>query len=98
MAVIPNSNFKTAFLYPFIVSKIPLYMSLRTGAQQPHINKGTVENTYIAIPPKNIMDEYIKTIEDVYKDILNATQEAAKNVKIDDFSMPSLMNGQATVE
>ena len=44
------------------------------------------------------MDEYIKTIEDVYKDILNATQEAAKNVKIDDFSMPSLMNGQATVE
>lgn len=98
VAVIPNSNFKTAFLFPFIVSKIPLYMSLRTGAQQPHINKGTVENTYIAIPPKNIMDEYIKTIEDVYKDILNATQEAAKNVKIDDFSMPSLMNGQATVE
>lgn len=33
--------------------------SLHTGAQQPHINKGTVENTYIAIPHKNIMDEYI---------------------------------------
>ena len=98
VAVIPNSDFKTAFLYPFIVSKIPLYMSLRTGAQQPHINKGTVENTYIAIPPKNIMNEYIKNIEDVYQDVLNATKDAAKNIKIGDFSMPSLMNGQATVK
>lgn len=98
VAVIPNQKYRTAFLYPFIVSKIPLYMSLRTGAQQPHINKGTIENTYLAIPPQGIMDEYIMSVEQVYEDILSATKSAAEKIKVGDFSMPKLMNGQATVE
>lgn len=72
-------------------------MSLRTGAQQPHINKGTVENTYLAIPPKDVMEEYVNYIETVYEDILRATKKAANEICVGDFSMPKLMNGQATV-
>lgn len=95
VAVIPNTNYQTAFLYPFIVSKIPQYMSLRTGAQQPHINKGTVENTFLAIPPKDILEDYYGYTNSICKDILAATQEAAKKIVVEDFSMPKLMTGQA---
>ena len=73
-------------------------MSLRTGAQQPHINKGTVENTYLAIPPQEILEAYYEYTNSIYEDILTATQEAAKRMTVEDFSMPKLMIGQVTVE
>ncbi len=92
VAVIPNKALPTVFLYPFIESMIPLYMSLRTGAQQPHINKGTVEETWIAVPPKEVMDTYVECTGDIYKDILSTTKEAAVKISLSDFSMPTLMN------
>lgn len=67
-------------------------MSLRTGAQQPHINKGTVEETWIAIPPKQVMDSYLRYTANVYEDILQATKEQAKKILVSDFEMPGLLN------
>lgn len=92
VAIKPNEELPTVFLYPFIESKIPLYMSLRTGAQQPHINKGTVEETWIAIPPKQVMDSYLRYTANVYEDILQATKEQAKKILVSDFEMPGLLN------
>lgn len=88
----PNDQIPTVFLYPFIESKVPLYMSLRTGAQQPHINKGTVEETWIALPPEEVMKKYVEYTGRVYNDILNTTQEMAKKISLDDFTMPALLN------
>ncbi len=92
VAVIPNDMVPTSFLYPFIESKIPLYMCLRTGAQQPHINKGTVEETWVALPPKKIMDKYVRYTNEIYADILKTTKEMAKEIKLSDFTMPALMS------
>lgn len=92
VAIKSNEELPTVFLYPFVESKIPLYMSLRTGAQQPHINKGTVEETWIAVPPKRVMDSYLKYTEVVYADILKTTKEQAMKIMVSDFEMPGLLN------
>lgn len=67
-------------------------MSLRTGAQQPHINKGTVEEAWVALPPKKIMDKYVQYTSEIYADILKTTKEMAQEIKLSDFTMPALMN------
>ena len=91
VAVIPNNSLPTLYLYPFIETKIPVYMALRTGAQQPHINKGTVEETLIVVPPESIMRAYIAEVEKVYVDILQTTKTMAKTIELSDFQMPEIM-------
>lgn len=91
VAVIPSIEYPAAFLYPFIETQIPRYMMIRTGAQQPHINKNTVEETLIAIPPKEIMTYYMEVVKEIYMDIWTTTQDAARAITLANFSMPELL-------
>jgi len=72
-------------------------MSLRTGAQQPHINKETVENIKLLHPSNEIMDKYLRYTTPVYKEIVNLAQETENLTKQRDELLPLLMNGQVTV-
>ena len=92
VGIIPNTKMPTVFLYPFIESKIPLYMSLRTGAQQPHINKATVKDTIVILPPEKLMRRYVNYTNDLYSEILITTKEMAKTLSLTDFCMPNLLN------
>ena len=94
VAVIPNKRLPTVFLLPFIESKVPLYMSLRTGAQQPHINKGTVEETLVAVPPQEIVNAYVDSTKRIYNDILTTTKEKAASISLSDFEMPDILSMQ----
>lgn len=91
VAVIPNNEYPTVFIYPFIETQIPRYMMLRTGAQQPHINKNTVEETPIAVPPKDIMDKYLRHTNFIYNDILETTRKAASTLTLEDFTLAKLL-------
>lgn len=95
IAIIPNESFPTSFLYPFIESQISRYMALRTGAQQPHINKNIVEGTLLAVPSKEsgIMKMYSETTLRLYQSILDDTKKAAENISLATFDMPKLLNG-----
>jgi type I restriction enzyme S subunit len=45
-----SARFKSSFIYPYFCSEVPRLMGLRTGAQQPHINKGVkrlATNTHV---------------------------------------------------
>ena len=43
VAILENDKISKEYIYPLLNRDIPRLMSLRTGAQQPHINKETVE-------------------------------------------------------
>ena len=73
------------------------YMRLRTGAQQPHINKEIVEKTLIICPEKNVLERYYATVEGLYESQLNAAKENKDLVSLRDFLLPMLMNGQVKV-
>lgn len=73
-------------------------MSLRTGAQQPHINKETIDDSPICIPPTNILNDYYKISEPIYKKIINVAFESQTLTELRDWLLPMLMNGQVQVQ
>ena len=44
------------------------------------------------MPPKRVMDSYLKYTEVVYADILKTTKEQAMKIMVSDFEMPGLLN------
>lgn len=92
-----NDLFKNCFLYSYLQNEIDRLMSLRTGAQQPHINKEIVEDSFINIPPKELMEKYEKKVTPIYLQIINIAKETQKLTMLRDRLLPLLMNGQVEV-
>lgn len=92
-----SENLKSSYVYPYLVNEIPRLMSLRTGAQQPHINKGIVDASFIHTPSKQILEKYYKLVDSKYKKIINNAFQNQKLTELRDWLLPMLMNGQVTV-
>jgi len=97
VAIKETEHLRKEYLYPLINREIPRYMTLRTGAQQPHINKETVESTWIIIPPTGILDKYYLTVSPIYHSIIENAIEIENLTKQLDELLPLLMNGQASL-
>lgn len=97
VAILENEILTNEYIYPLINREIPRLMSLRTGAQQPHINKEIVESINVVIPPQRILYAYIKKSKSLYKSIFINAQEIADLAKQRDELLPLLMNGQVSV-
>ena len=97
VAILENDKVSKEYIYPLLNRDIPRLMSLRTGAQQPHINKETVEAINVVLPPANIMGAYINIAESIYNAIFNNAKEVEELTKQRDELLPLLMNGQASV-
>lgn len=92
------SRLKSSFIYPYFCSEVPRLMGLRTGAQQPHINKGVIEDSSIALPPDNILESYYEITTPIYEQVMNLAFQNHKLIKLRDWLLPMLMNGQVTVK
>ena len=97
VAILENEILTNEYIYPLVNREIPRLMSLRTGAQQPHINKEIVESINVVIPPQGILYAYIKKSKSLYKSIFINAQEIADLAKQRDELLPLLMNGQVLV-
>jgi len=73
-------------------------MSVRTGAQQPHINKGVIEDSPILVPAEKVLSKYYKITESIFEKIIALSFENSKLVQLRDWLLPMLMNGQITVK
>ena len=98
IAVIPNEIYRTSFLYPFMQSQIDRYLTLRTGAQQPHINKEVVDSTLVVCPRGSTLQNYYSLVEMLYEKQLSAAKENQELISLRDFLLPLLMNGQVGFE
>jgi type I restriction enzyme S subunit len=92
------SRLKSSFIYPYFCSEVPRLMGLRTGAQQPHINKGVIEDSSIALPPDDILESYYEITIPIYEQIMNLAFQNYELIKLRDWLLPMLMNGQVTVK
>lgn len=90
----PSSYFKSNFLYPYLKNEIPRLMGLRTGAQQPHINKDIVDKSPIILPELSIIKHYNQKTEGIYNLIISNAKENQQLASLRDWLLPMLMNGQ----
>ncbi|WP_072062345.1 restriction endonuclease subunit S [Serratia marcescens] len=90
--------YKSSFIYPYFCSEVPRLMGLRTGAQQPHINKGVIDESPIVLPPSSTLVEYYKLANSVFDKIMALAFQNHELVKLRDWLLPLLMNGQVTIK
>ncbi|ELB2248848.1 restriction endonuclease subunit S [Vibrio parahaemolyticus] len=88
---------KSSFIYPYFCSEVPRLMGLRTGAQQPHINKGVIEKSPIVIPSDKALTDYYKVADPIFEKIMNLAFQNQELMQLRDWLLPMLMNGQVTV-
>ena len=67
------------------------------GATQEAVNNDDLESIYIAIPENNVLKSYHNTSRPIYAQISKNICENQKLMKLRDWLLPMLMNGQATV-
>lgn len=97
VAVKPTERLHTSYIYPLMKSNVRNYMALRTGAQQPHINKEIVEDTVLICPTDDVLKKYYQQIEVIYAQLMNVSKESKLLISLRDFLLPMLMNGQVKV-
>lgn len=93
-----TEKLRKSFIYPFMCSEVPRLMSLRSGAQQPHINKGTIDETLIIIPSEDIFQKYYKLADPFFSGIMTHSFETKELINLRNWLLPMLMNGQVTVK
>ena len=94
-----KGDIKHNYIYPYLKNEIPRYLSLRTGGQQPHINKETVDESFILLPQKNsrILNNYNKLTEPIYSQIICNAFQNKRLRDLRNWLLPTLMNGQVKV-
>ncbi len=93
-----NQFFKKSYIYYSILNDIERLMSLRTGAQQPHINKEIVDSSPIIVPVESVIINYTKKSSLVLDRIINNARQNQQLSQLRDWLLPMLMNGQVIVE
>ena len=97
VGIFENEELKHSFIYPYLVNEIPRLMTLRTGAQQPHINKGIVDASPIVSPLNKLLKVYYGKVDSMYNQISNNAFQNKELTELRDWLLPMLMNGQVTV-
>jgi type I restriction enzyme, S subunit len=92
-----TESIKHCFIFPLIEREIPRYMTVRTGAQQPHINKDAVDTTSFVLPPAPVLRKYTEIAMPIFKQIQNNQFQTQHPASLRDFLLPMLMNGQVQV-
>lgn len=97
VGIVESSAFKHCFIYPYLVREIPRLMVLRTGAQQPHINKGVLDESLLVVPDESTLEAYTSLAAPLFLQIKNYHQQNRELTQLRDWLLPMLMNGQVTV-
>lgn len=97
VGILETGAIKHCFIYPFLVREIPRLMTRRTGAQQPHINKGVLDETPLVIPDDATLEAYTRLAAPLYLQMENLHQQNKELTKVRDWLLPMLLNGQVTV-
>ena len=99
VGIFEKGDIKCYFLYPYLQNEIPRLMEMRSGAQQPHINKEIVDESFILLPndETDILKNYNTKISHFYDSIINKAFQNQKLTELRDWLLPMLMNGQVKV-
>lgn len=97
VGILESGMFKHCFIYPYLVREIPRLMTLRTGAQQPHINKGVLDESLLVVPDEETLKAYTSLAAPLFLQIKNYHQQNRELTQLRDWLLPMLMNGQVTV-
>lgn len=69
-----------------------------TGAVQPKINQGNLNNIDVVIPDKEILVKFNSVVDPLYDKFRSNSEEVETLTKLRDGLLPKLMSGEVSVE
>jgi hypothetical protein len=97
VGIMENNKLKKNYLYPFVLSQVPLLMKKRTGAQQPHINKQEIDKIPLIIPSDEILRKYYEISTPFFKALTNNKLSDSEFFSLRDILLPRLVKGKRIV-
>ncbi|MCW9012779.1 MAG: hypothetical protein OQL06_03275, partial [Gammaproteobacteria bacterium] len=89
------------YIYSSVTSafgKAFLKQNLSTGTSQPYVTLGVLRSIPIIIPDDHVFDNFNNKIRPIHKAIYQKVSENQELVRLRDWLLPLLMNGQVTVK
>ena len=74
------------------------YKSIAGGSAQPLITQGKLKSLVFATPSTPLMSEFYKKVNTVFLKIQNIKEQNEELVRLRDWLLPMLMNGQVTIK
>jgi type I restriction enzyme S subunit len=93
-----NETFKKSYTYFSVLNDVDRLMTLRSGAQQPHINKETVDDSSFIVADIKVLESYYKIVDPIFERIIINAFQNQELSSLRDWLLPMLMNGQVTVD
>ncbi|NCC62257.1 MAG: restriction endonuclease subunit S, partial [Verrucomicrobiae bacterium] len=95
---IPTTGYPTAFIYYTVKDSLKVITQYASGSTFKEVSAAVLKTVKIPLPQSNIVKQFSKTVEPMFKrqDLLE--QENQHLAQLRDWLLPMLMNGQVTVK
>lgn len=94
VGVLENENLKKEYLYPFMADMVKRYTTVSGGNCQKHINKGEIQNTYILLPPNDLLKKYYSMTTPLYDLLVCNALENKDLIRMREKLLPLFASGQ----
>ena len=98
--VVPVNNYPKEYVYhqysAYFINFVKMAEARKTTMG--HITTDHLEQSRIALPPSEIVENFSKIVAPIHKRIGQCQKENLELIKLRNWLLPMLMNGQATVE
>lgn len=95
--VVPKAGITREFMLQSILKTLEEFKNLTTGSTMKHIQRGKLEQVYINVPTKDLMNEYSKHGEMIRQEILILKKKISLLTEARDRLLPKLMSGEIEV-
>jgi type I restriction enzyme S subunit len=94
---VPKEHYPSEFIFYCVKKQIPKIEAYSSGSTFKEVSASVLKTIKISIPPKHVLDNYVKIVRPIFnkQDIIE--QENQKLAELRDWLLPMLMNGQVTV-
>jgi type I restriction enzyme S subunit len=95
---IPTNSYSSAFIYYTVKTSLKAITQHASGSTFKEVSAMVLKTVKISLPESNVVDQFTKSVEPIFKrqDLLE--QENKHLIKLRDWLLPMLMNGQVTVD
>lgn len=98
--VIPINGYSKEYVYHQFSSYVINFVKMAEARKTTmgHITSDHLEQSFIALPPKGVVDQFTEIVAPIHEKIGQCLKENRELAKFRDWLLPMLMNGQVTVE
>ena len=98
--VVPKSFYSKEYVYQQLSSYVINFVRIAEARKTTmgHITTDHLKQSKITLPPKEIIEKYSHSTEFVYKKMIECKKENLYLIKLRDFLLPMLMNGQVIIQ